>query len=280
MNEEPEKLLVAEPTVSLKPAEGQIEGPIDANGSEPLERNEPTDSHEIVRTHNGGPRTQLGKLRSSRNAIKHGIFSTANLLEGESREELESLAASLRQALHPEGMAEELLVDKLASISWRYRRFLVAEAAEIDDTIDCVIWPKYQKVNLAEFDAQVGKQIGLMSRVDHHPTILDRCLELLCDLRDQIEKTGLQYSRDMAILTRLYGENACGLRGDYSKLPVHNLGNDQDQMKIKNVNEESKRKILEGISAAIRRLEIDEEEMYAEAIYGDMLNGLDVGGLQ
>ncbi len=54
----------------------------------------------IVLTNNGGPRTQLGKLRSSQNAVKHGIFSAAILLQGESREELELLVAGLREALH------------------------------------------------------------------------------------------------------------------------------------------------------------------------------------
>jgi hypothetical protein len=32
-----------------------------------------------------GPRTQLGKQRSKHNARKHGIFSSAVVLEGESR---------------------------------------------------------------------------------------------------------------------------------------------------------------------------------------------------
>jgi hypothetical protein len=51
-----------------------------------------------------GPRTDVGKHRSSRNSIKHGIFSEATLLKGESRAEFESLRIRLLDTLRPEGM--------------------------------------------------------------------------------------------------------------------------------------------------------------------------------
>jgi hypothetical protein len=38
-----------------------------------------------------GPRTELGKQRSSQNAIRHGIFSEAILLKGESQAGFDSL---------------------------------------------------------------------------------------------------------------------------------------------------------------------------------------------
>jgi hypothetical protein len=78
-----------------------------------------------------GPRSELGKERSSRNAIRHGIFSEAIQLKGDSRAQFDSLHTGLWEAFRPEGRLEELLVDKLASISWRYRRLLLAETGEI-----------------------------------------------------------------------------------------------------------------------------------------------------
>ena len=47
--------------------------------------------HQIVSGQATGPRTEVGKGRSSRNAIKHGIFSKAILLKEESRAEFELL---------------------------------------------------------------------------------------------------------------------------------------------------------------------------------------------
>jgi hypothetical protein len=52
------------------------------------------------------------------------------VLPGEPREKYKSLLMELQPALQPQGKLEEFLVEKLASISWRYRRFLTPERAE------------------------------------------------------------------------------------------------------------------------------------------------------
>jgi hypothetical protein len=78
-----------------------------------------------------GPRTELGKSRSSKNAVKFGILSKATLLKGESRAEYNSLLVGLWETYQPVGKLEEILVDKLASVLWRIRRLLIAECAEI-----------------------------------------------------------------------------------------------------------------------------------------------------
>src|SRR5258708_21694884 len=78
-----------------------------------------------------GPRTPGGKQNSKHNALKHGIFSKVVLLKEEPRAEFNSLVRGLRNDLKPEGTLEELLVDNLVAISWRKRRLLIAEGAEI-----------------------------------------------------------------------------------------------------------------------------------------------------
>ena len=78
-----------------------------------------------------GPRTPQGKQKSKRNAQKHGIFSQAVLLKGESRADFDSMLSKLRDDLKPEGRVEEILVDKLAVILWRHRRVIISEGAEI-----------------------------------------------------------------------------------------------------------------------------------------------------
>ena len=70
-----------------------------------------------------GPRTPTGKQRSKINALKHGIFAEAVILEGESREDFELLHGELADTLQPVGTLEQILVEKLAVTSWRYRRF-------------------------------------------------------------------------------------------------------------------------------------------------------------
>ena len=40
--------------------------------------------------------------------------------------------------MQPEGALEELLVEKLATLAWRYRRLLLAESAEIRKNMEFV----------------------------------------------------------------------------------------------------------------------------------------------
>src|SRR5262249_28753306 len=87
-----------------------------------------------------GPRTPLGKERSKRNALKHGVFSTVVVLKDESRTQFDALLVALRNDLQPEGALEQLLVEKLATLFWRHRRLLNAEAAEISKGAEFVEW--------------------------------------------------------------------------------------------------------------------------------------------
>ena len=68
----------------------------------------------------GGPRTKLGKERSSRNSLKHGIFSRVPILDDEQWEQCDSLLQGYRKYFRPEGIPENMRVDKLASLEWRY----------------------------------------------------------------------------------------------------------------------------------------------------------------
>jgi len=79
-----------------------------------------------------GPRTQQGKSWSRRNALKHGILTNALLITGgrgwEDEDGFKELLAGLREDLSPEGMLEDLLVQKIAICCWRQRRALECEA--------------------------------------------------------------------------------------------------------------------------------------------------------
>jgi len=120
-----------------------------------------------------GPRTPEGKQRSKQNALKHGIFSKTALLKDESQSEFDSLLDGLLNDLQPEGTLEQLLVEKLAALAWRQRRLLLAERAEI------------QKNKEAEtIIVELGP--GLIRKIEN-PKVLQHCLELLAELRKQVE---------------------------------------------------------------------------------------------
>jgi len=79
-----------------------------------------------------GPKTVEGKARSSQNSIKHGIFVTKflNGAKPETVAEIEELAAGLREHYKPEGILEELLVQKIIVETARYGRVLALEQLE------------------------------------------------------------------------------------------------------------------------------------------------------
>jgi hypothetical protein len=62
------------------------------------------------------------------------------LLEGESEKDLTSLVSGLRADLQPVGALEETLVEKLATLFWRYRRLIRAEAGEIEKNTKFIDW--------------------------------------------------------------------------------------------------------------------------------------------
>ena len=71
----------------------------------------------------GGPKTKAGKTRSSRNAIKHGIFSSVPVILGlESLEDWDRHRQGLFDYHQPQGYGEELLVERLITLSWRMKR--------------------------------------------------------------------------------------------------------------------------------------------------------------
>ena len=66
------------------------------------------------------------------NALKHGILSRYTVLSHESHADYESLVNSLMDEHLPAGATEQHLIEELASVIWRKRRVLQAEAASIN----------------------------------------------------------------------------------------------------------------------------------------------------
>jgi hypothetical protein len=72
--------------------------------------------------HSSGPRTQQGKMKSSQNSFKHGLFSRQLVLPTEDPAEFDQLRASLRADHQPANTTEEILVNEIAENFWRLRR--------------------------------------------------------------------------------------------------------------------------------------------------------------
>ena len=86
----------------------------------------------------GGPRSQQGKQKSSRNSLKHRIFSRVAIVKGESRSEFNSLLRGLCEDFKPQGTRMEVLVDKLAVLLWCQRQVFIAfvDSSLVESFID------------------------------------------------------------------------------------------------------------------------------------------------
>ena len=83
-----------------------------------------------------GPRTDQGKQRSSRNAIKHGLRATHPVIPGENTVDYQRKLDQLRADLRPRNTLEDELVEQIADTAWRLRRYSHIEAAVETDYID------------------------------------------------------------------------------------------------------------------------------------------------
>jgi hypothetical protein len=160
-----------------------------------------------------GPRSKSGKQRSSRNSIKHGIFSEVTVLPGESKAKYRSLLKNIRDEKQPVGEIEYLITEKIASLAWRQRRFLLAEGAEIRWNAKFFGWEQRKKqteeaneIGMGTVSTSLDPEPGLIWKISN-PEIRQLCLELLLQVRDDVKFSGFDRIRHSEILVRLYGSN-------------------------------------------------------------------------
>jgi hypothetical protein len=150
-----------------------------------------------------GPRTSQGKAKSSRNAIKHGLYSE-RVLPAEENEAVR-LHQALRKDLHLQGFEDEFFGNDLVLTLLKKRRL---------DKYSC---HESRRAKIQAFREQVRRfELRWYSERDSssspnrlHP---DLCVVLLEKIKANIEKRGLNSQEDLPILYSLFSH------GD-SKLP-------------------------------------------------------------
>lgn len=111
-----------------------------------------------------GPKSHLGKARSRRNAVKHGL--TANLIPGEKPGEFRALRKAL--AVDFAATMERELLDQLAGLLWRQRRYPVVEAALLKNLIDQLEHYDWSRVT----DEELAQVVAIYEKaLESPPTI-------------------------------------------------------------------------------------------------------------
>jgi hypothetical protein len=82
-----------------------------------------------------GPRTPTGKRTSSRNSLKHGLFSRELRLTDEEKPEFQKLSTELAQQLQSETVLQQIAVDRIITCCWRCKVALRLESQQLDKII-------------------------------------------------------------------------------------------------------------------------------------------------
>jgi len=79
-----------------------------------------------------GPRTQKGKAIVSRNAVKHGLLASQNVISTENKADFDLYRDQVLSELAPESPMESMLADRIVALSWRLNRTGCIQAQTID----------------------------------------------------------------------------------------------------------------------------------------------------
>jgi hypothetical protein len=83
-----------------------------------------------------GPVSEAGKLRSSQNRCKTGIYAKAEIIKGEKAEDLQALTQAWFDKYQPDGPDEACLLDTIVRCQWTLNRLNRADAETWDQPPD------------------------------------------------------------------------------------------------------------------------------------------------
>ena len=83
-----------------------------------------------------GPRTEEGKTRSAKNALKHGLLARDTVLPGEDPADFDRQLSALEADIQPANSLEFELVRQIADAQWRMRRLTRLETGFLTAALD------------------------------------------------------------------------------------------------------------------------------------------------
>jgi hypothetical protein len=113
-----------------------------------------------------GPRTPLGKGRSRRNGLKHGLSGAGVVLPDDMRAEVDRLIAAYTREFRPANESERQLVEDRALGRVRSKHAWSAEtiylAQESERAASDALWRSDRQADAAELGARLGRRPGVV----------------------------------------------------------------------------------------------------------------------
>src|SRR5215467_3189152 len=86
--------------------------------------------------HSTGPRTESGKRRSRRNAVRHGLTAETVIDSLEDAADYSAFERAIKTDYSPQSAIEGQLVSRLASLLWRLRRAVIIESGLLNIQVE------------------------------------------------------------------------------------------------------------------------------------------------
>jgi hypothetical protein len=149
-----------------------------------------------------GPITAQGKQTVSNNALKHGVFSKTLILTDEDPDEYKSLLDQLLLELHPSGLLEQTLVERIALTLWRQKRLVRAETAniEIGRSAKQIVLAVNQELELSYTSRELKESDLIPFDAMHY----EWCESILNELDGLFEQTSLDLNKIKTIAPHVY----------------------------------------------------------------------------
>lgn len=141
-----------------------------------------------------GPSSDEGKERSSRNALKQGLFSKRRFIGDENPAEFDALVESIAATHHPTTPIEWILIDRMAMARWRLGRLERAEAAQIQSE---------RTRYLFAAESNKWERYGGRGLVNRLPQISEENLKSLAPDRDGLAERSMSVPVDVEKFVRL-----------------------------------------------------------------------------
>jgi len=163
-----------------------------------------------------GPKTQSGKKRVRWNSLKHGLLAKEVVISAgdgeESTDEFLELLAHLRDDVHPVGVLEEMLVERIATCYWRLRRVVRCEVGEIRRRLDTAGWTEvFRRAEQFNFDKKWAITDESRQNLKRTSLGLIYLINVLENVKDIVEEEGYVTDHAQQKLIQNFGGDEGGI---------------------------------------------------------------------
>jgi hypothetical protein len=152
-----------------------------------------------------GPRTAAGKRRSSRNAVRHGVFVGDTVLPTESIAGYEAFRRDIFEERDPRTASEIDDAEHEANVRWRRRRLARIEKAQFAIAMMDASEANREHWREAWDRSQSGESTGGLLRYRSNPYVAQLALGFLKTCRERIEKFGFRDGLVGGLMLKLFG---------------------------------------------------------------------------